>query len=261
MSRSSSSPSGASRRQARRATTADQQGRRGRSSVAQRLPRGRHARPRRRDRRLDHAAGGRLRGPAVLPRPVAAQGRPRADLAVPAQHVVHRDVRRRPRTGRGHPADGLRPQQRPGRRTPTNPSQQVPSFSIISNHCVHLGCPVQANGPSGTKYTGQPKIVEHTAERQGHLRPGASPPATAARATAASTTPRATASPARPCARSTGTRSRSTTAASSSSASTRSRTSSAPARRRRSTSTRTRARASTSTGPSSVLYPIQPPHH
>ena len=25
----------------------------------------------------------------------------------------------------------------------------VPSFSIISNHCVHLGCPVQANGPSG----------------------------------------------------------------------------------------------------------------
>jgi len=46
---------------------------------------------------------------------------------------------------------------------PANPSQQVPSFSIISNHCVHLGCPVQANGPSGTKYVGQPRIVEHTA--------------------------------------------------------------------------------------------------
>ena len=26
---------------------------------------------------------------------------------------------------------------------------QVPSFTIISNHCAHLGCPVQANGPSG----------------------------------------------------------------------------------------------------------------
>jgi Rieske Fe-S protein len=27
--------------------------------------------------------------------------------------------------------------------------KQVPSFTIISNHCAHLGCPVQANGPSG----------------------------------------------------------------------------------------------------------------
>jgi Rieske Fe-S protein len=27
--------------------------------------------------------------------------------------------------------------------------QQVPSFTIISNRCAHLGCPVQANGPSG----------------------------------------------------------------------------------------------------------------
>ena len=31
---------------------------------------------------------------------------------------------------------------------------QEPSFTIISNHCVHLGCPVQANGPIGKKYTG-----------------------------------------------------------------------------------------------------------
>jgi len=28
--------------------------------------------------------------------------------------------------------------------------QQVPSFTIISNRCAHLGCPVQANGPSGS---------------------------------------------------------------------------------------------------------------
>jgi Rieske Fe-S protein len=27
--------------------------------------------------------------------------------------------------------------------------QQEPSFTIISNRCAHLGCPVQANGPSG----------------------------------------------------------------------------------------------------------------
>jgi menaquinol-cytochrome c reductase iron-sulfur subunit len=26
---------------------------------------------------------------------------------------------------------------------------QVPSFTIISNRCAHLGCPVQANGPMG----------------------------------------------------------------------------------------------------------------
>jgi Rieske Fe-S protein len=28
--------------------------------------------------------------------------------------------------------------------------KQVPSFTIISNRCAHLGCPVQANGPSGS---------------------------------------------------------------------------------------------------------------
>lgn len=27
--------------------------------------------------------------------------------------------------------------------------RQVPSLTILSNRCVHLGCPVQANGPSG----------------------------------------------------------------------------------------------------------------
>jgi Rieske Fe-S protein len=40
--------------------------------------------------------------------------------------------------------------------------QQVPSFTIISNHCVHLGCPVQANGPVGQKFTGTPSFSEHT---------------------------------------------------------------------------------------------------
>jgi Rieske Fe-S protein len=45
---------------------------------------------------------------------------------------------------------------------PDNPKEQVPSFTIISNHCVHLGCPVQANGPTGLKFTGTPSFKEHT---------------------------------------------------------------------------------------------------
>jgi Rieske Fe-S protein len=46
---------------------------------------------------------------------------------------------------------------------PKTPSNQVPSFTIISNHCVHLGCPVQANGPTGQKFTGNASRKEHTA--------------------------------------------------------------------------------------------------
>ncbi len=40
--------------------------------------------------------------------------------------------------------------------------KQVPSFSIISNHCVHLGCPVQANGPAD-QYIGKKIVHEKTA--------------------------------------------------------------------------------------------------
>jgi Rieske Fe-S protein len=39
--------------------------------------------------------------------------------------------------------------------------KQVPSFTIISNRCAHLGCPVQANGPSGA-ILGKKTIKEHT---------------------------------------------------------------------------------------------------
>jgi Rieske Fe-S protein len=35
------------------------------------------------------------------------------------------------------------------------------SFTIISNRCVHLGCPVQANGPSGA-ILGQKSTTQHT---------------------------------------------------------------------------------------------------
>src|SRR2546423_1430341 len=32
-------------------------------------------------------------------------------------------------------------------------AKQEPSFTIISNRCAHLGCPVQANGPMGKTKT------------------------------------------------------------------------------------------------------------
>jgi Rieske Fe-S protein len=38
---------------------------------------------------------------------------------------------------------------------------QVPSLTVISNRCAHLGCPVQANGPSGA-ILGKKTITEHT---------------------------------------------------------------------------------------------------
>jgi Rieske Fe-S protein len=41
--------------------------------------------------------------------------------------------------------------------------QQQASFTIISNRCSHVGCPTQANGPTGPKYTGTPNATEHTA--------------------------------------------------------------------------------------------------
>jgi Rieske Fe-S protein len=44
---------------------------------------------------------------------------------------------------------------------PSKPSEQVPSFSVISNHCAHLGCPVQANGPTD-QYIGKKIVHEHT---------------------------------------------------------------------------------------------------
>jgi len=46
----------------------------------------------------------------------------------------------------------------------TKKTTQEPSFSIISNHCVHLGCPVQANGPTD-QYIGK-KIVHETIANQ-----------------------------------------------------------------------------------------------
>jgi menaquinol-cytochrome c reductase iron-sulfur subunit len=49
-------------------------------------------------------------------------------------------------------------------------TNNVPSFTIISNRCAHLGCPVQANGPTGA-ILGERNITEHTANGPVLLRP------------------------------------------------------------------------------------------
>jgi len=48
--------------------------------------------------------------------------------------------------------------------------KQVPSFTVISNRCTHLGCPTQANGPSGS-ILGLPTQTEHTANGKIELDP------------------------------------------------------------------------------------------
>jgi menaquinol-cytochrome c reductase iron-sulfur subunit len=49
-------------------------------------------------------------------------------------------------------------------------TEVVPSFTIISNRCAHLGCPVQANGPISTKsseVTGNGRITLYKAQPAG----------------------------------------------------------------------------------------------
>jgi menaquinol-cytochrome c reductase iron-sulfur subunit len=49
-------------------------------------------------------------------------------------------------------------------------SKNEQSFTIISNRCAHLGCPVQANGPTGA-ILGEKNVTEHTANGEVLLRP------------------------------------------------------------------------------------------
>jgi Rieske Fe-S protein len=49
-------------------------------------------------------------------------------------------------------------------------SSNEQSFTIISNRCAHLGCPVQANGPTGA-ILGEKNVTEHTANGEVLLRP------------------------------------------------------------------------------------------
>ncbi|MGH3025226.1 MAG: ubiquinol-cytochrome c reductase iron-sulfur subunit [Sciscionella sp.] len=48
--------------------------------------------------------------------------------------------------------------------------QNLPSFTVISNRCVHLGCPTQANGPTGA-ILGKKTVTEHTHNGQVTLEP------------------------------------------------------------------------------------------
>ena len=77
---------------------------------------------------------------------------------------------------------------------PASKGRLEPSFTILYSRCVHLGCPVQPNGPIDEEATKKVKGVE--------LRPCSRSPSDA-RVTAGCTTPRATVAPALPCARST----------------------------------------------------------
>src|SRR3954470_13579367 len=54
--------------------------------------------------------------------------------------------------------------------TVASSGKQVPSFTIISNRCAHLGCPVQANGPSG-EILGLPSVKEKTANGEVSFNP------------------------------------------------------------------------------------------
>jgi hypothetical protein len=85
-----------------------------------------------------------------------------------------------------------------------------PSFTILYSRCVHLGCPVQPNGPIDEAGAWRSKAFSSCRSSRSR---------SAVRATAGSTTPRGPARRGRRCARWTGTRTRSATAASSSASS------------------------------------------
>ncbi len=68
----------------------------------------------------------------------------------------------------------VNPEDETSRRTAfvrnNGPVNNLPSFTLISNRCAHLGCPVQANGPTGA-ILGEKNVVEHTKNGSILLRP------------------------------------------------------------------------------------------
>ena len=64
----------------------------------------------------------------------------RAAGQLPRGAIRDRQLPGEPPAGGRLPPHRVRPQQRPT-------SGGVPSFTILFSRCVHLGCPVQANGP------------------------------------------------------------------------------------------------------------------
>ena len=171
------------------------------------------------------------------------RGRPRADRELPGERVRDRDLPREPEPGRGEPAHGVRPQQRlrPTRATRASRSSTA-AASTSAAPCSRTGRSTRTRRRRSTASSSGPSS---------HSR-------SAAPATAASTTPRATGRPARRSARSTATRSRSGTAGSCSASSTRSATSRAPARTRRSRAIPWSVPGTHVDGIEAWLYPIVP---
>ncbi len=119
-----------------------------------------------------------------------------------------------PARGRGLAAHGVHPQQRHGRHRSEHEASRCRASRSSRTTASTSAAPSRRTArPTSTSAR---RSSTSTPERPRDDGSGDRPPATAARATAASTTPRGTAPPARRCARSTVTPSRSTTAASSS---------------------------------------------
>jgi hypothetical protein len=124
---------------------------------------------------------------------------------------------------------------------------RLPSFTITSSRCTHIGCPTQPNGPMLM----QKRRAEHTDGGEVGLVPTlASGFGCPCHGSQFDSEGNRTAGPAPPRARSTATSSRSATTASSSAAPTASAASREPARRRGSRATRCREPASPSPVPS-----------
>ena len=111
------------------------------------VPRALDARARRRDRRHRHRAGDRLHGRARVPEagqkdhdlgPISDYPEGKYVIATYTADEAQGDVSRRTAFVRYN-----------------GQLNGQPSFTIISNHCAHLGCPVQANGPLDEKNTKQ----------------------------------------------------------------------------------------------------------
>ena len=106
----------------------------------------------------------------ALPRPEAAQGRPRPALEVPARRVVHRDLHHRPGAGRGVAADGVRPQQRHRRRP-----QDEEAGAELHDHLEPLRpprLPCPGERPDRARSTSADGLHEHTLNGPVEFDPG-----------------------------------------------------------------------------------------
>ena len=201
-------PEPASRSSHRRPSGGGGRGGRAGALSALEVPRGRHARPRRGHRRDRDAARARLRRRARVRRPgvrpTSTSGRstttPRASGSIT---TFTADSGGRARS-RGAPPTSATTASR----------TSVPSFTILSNRCVHLGCPTQPQGPPGEPKAGRDRRRPRSSSRRREPSGFGCPCHGGAYDIEGNRTP------GRPCARSTATSTRSSTATSGSASST-----------------------------------------